>query len=126
MVESYSGHDRRFGTSNSPQETKHTIREATVSQMSCNPRVGHFRCLSNPGFPLGKPQVVKSVRGRHRQRLSTEADREWLLTLFRGPDIEMDSVSECSICGFAAVVMSPVLLLPMARKPAVIVQQGAQ
>jgi hypothetical protein len=34
--------------------------------------------------------------------LSTEADREWLLTLFRGPDTEIDSISECSICGFGA------------------------
>jgi hypothetical protein len=52
MVEFYSGHDRRFATSNSPQETKHTIREATVSQMSCNPRVWHFRCLSDPELPV--------------------------------------------------------------------------
>jgi hypothetical protein len=57
---------------------------------------------------------------------ATEADREWLLTLFRGPGTEIDSISECSICGFGADLMSPVLLLPMARKPAVNRQQGAQ
>jgi hypothetical protein len=57
---------------------------------------------------------------------ATEADREWLLTLFRGPDTEIDSISECSICGFGADRNVPSPTIANGEETRSHRQQGAQ